>query len=464
MLRSQFLIDQIRVALIGELKLIAQVQKAIVDRGCGKHQYFRLHSRADDLVHETKVSVLTAVVSGDIAAVSEVVRLIDDDEVVIAPVEPSQVKPVRCAAVPRKVRMVQHVVPQTVGNDRVVDVVVLEGVPVVRQFFWAQHEDGAVAVFIILDDRKCGECFAEADAVREDAPVERFQFVDDRQRRVLLEGVELAPDRALLEAGRLVGQHVLGGVLQKFPEDGAYRHKVDEFRRVFVIRGGDAVDDLLGHVLHQARVVPYLAEHADVLVGKRGEHLVDRIDDVVAAFASDIGGGESVKRHIGRGLFADHVHKAADVAARPVGAERRFFADPVGAFAGDSLLGQFVAKFHFELRAVERTLAAEAGDVELALFFRRFLFQKCRRGEDEAKLVDAVKLLFEGLIGVDGETRRRDGQFVALPYRDRQVVLDGFAHVVEHFRHSHRAGPLDSIIVCLIIPSRTHSSTAEIWN
>lgn len=50
--------------------------------------------------------------------------------------------------------MEKHIVVQAVGRNRVVDVVVLVGVPVLGELFRAKDEDGLVAVLIVLDDGK----------------------------------------------------------------------------------------------------------------------------------------------------------------------------------------------------------------------------------------------------------------------------------------------------------------------
>ena len=56
-LRIQLLFEYFRVTLVGQCKLIAQIEKSIVDRRCRKHQHLRLYARAYDLAHQNLVAI-----------------------------------------------------------------------------------------------------------------------------------------------------------------------------------------------------------------------------------------------------------------------------------------------------------------------------------------------------------------------------------------------------------------------
>ena len=65
-------------------KLILQVHKTIVDRRCGEHQNFRLYTGTDDLFHQLLIAVfLRVAVCSD--TIAEIMRLIDDDEIIVSP-------------------------------------------------------------------------------------------------------------------------------------------------------------------------------------------------------------------------------------------------------------------------------------------------------------------------------------------------------------------------------------------
>ena len=88
------LVEVGRVPLVGEGELVLQVGKAVVDRRRREHEHLRPNTRADDALHEPLIAVLLcAAVRSD--AVAEVMRLVDHDEVVVAPVQAIQIEPVR---------------------------------------------------------------------------------------------------------------------------------------------------------------------------------------------------------------------------------------------------------------------------------------------------------------------------------------------------------------------------------
>ena len=74
------------VALIGNGKLILQIHKTVIDRRGGEHQDFRLDAGADNLFHQLLIAVLLRVaVRAD--TVAEVMGFVNDDQVIVAPVE-----------------------------------------------------------------------------------------------------------------------------------------------------------------------------------------------------------------------------------------------------------------------------------------------------------------------------------------------------------------------------------------
>ena len=141
-------------------------------------------------------------------AVAEVVGFINDDQIVVAPVQAIQIEAIRFSAASGQVCVEQDVIVQPIRCNRVVHIVVLVGVPVFRQFFGAQHKNRLVSILIILYDSQCGKGLAKANTVRKDAAVVLFQLIDDGKHRILLEVVQQTPDFALLEAGCLIRQFV----------------------------------------------------------------------------------------------------------------------------------------------------------------------------------------------------------------------------------------------------------------
>ena len=156
--------------------------------------------------------------------------------------------------------MVKNIVTESVSGNGVIDIVIFIGVPVVCQLLGAEHKNGLVAVFVVFNNCKCGKGFTKTNAVRKDAAVIFFKFIYDGKGSVLLEVIEHPPNLAFLEASRFVGQNIFGHILQKLIEDVIERHEVDEIRRILVIRGGDAVNNLVSNDLKHLAVIPYLIE------------------------------------------------------------------------------------------------------------------------------------------------------------------------------------------------------------
>ena len=79
---------------IGQGQLVAQIVETVVDGGGRQHQHLGFDAGPDDLVHQFLVTgflLLEGVV------VAEIMRFIDDDQIVIAPVHPVQRNAVGCA-------------------------------------------------------------------------------------------------------------------------------------------------------------------------------------------------------------------------------------------------------------------------------------------------------------------------------------------------------------------------------
>lgn len=62
--------------------------------------------------------------------------------------------------------MVKDIVTEPVGGNRIVDIIVFIGVPVICQLFWAKDKNGFVSVLVVFDDCERRESFTETDAVR----------------------------------------------------------------------------------------------------------------------------------------------------------------------------------------------------------------------------------------------------------------------------------------------------------
>jgi hypothetical protein len=87
LLGAELCVEVFRVAFVGQGQLIPQVVEAVVDRRGREHQHLGLDALFDDGIHQLLVARLV-VLEG--VVVAEIVRLVDDHQVVIAPIDAIQ--------------------------------------------------------------------------------------------------------------------------------------------------------------------------------------------------------------------------------------------------------------------------------------------------------------------------------------------------------------------------------------
>ncbi len=216
------------VALGDEGDLVAQVGQPVVHRCGGEHEHPGLDAFADDPAHEAVVAGLAALLRG--ALVAEVVRLVDDDEVVVPPVHVGEVDVAREPAVPGEVGVVEDVVVEAVRGEEVAAVVRAVERPVVAQALGAEHEDAVVAQLVVLDDGQRLEGLPEADAVGDDAAAVAVELVDGADDPIALELVELAPDDGVADAGSGLDHLLLVQLVAAITEEVVEGEGVDEKR------------------------------------------------------------------------------------------------------------------------------------------------------------------------------------------------------------------------------------------
>ena len=409
LLGAQLVAKQPCIAFISQGQLVAQIVEPVVDRRGGQHQHLGFDALLDDGIHQLLVARLLVLVD---IVVAEVVRLINDHQVIVAPVDPVKRRAKRLAAGALQIGMAQHFVVEPVFGEDVGFEVAVVGEPVVGQLLGTQHQHRAIAQLVVLDDGQRREGFAQAHAIGQDAAVVGFQLVDDAGGGIALEVEQLLPHQGVQVAGAVVGQHVFGEVFQELVEDVVEHQEVDALGRILLVHRRNVLAHQAGHVFELVGISPNLVKQAQKNAGIGGlVELVDDIGDGIAALVAQIHSGKAVQRHVngigrccGSGL---HRCKLLHGCATAVGPELGLAAHPVGTFAGDGTLGQFVFELHLEFGAVEAALCIGFGDVEFTpLFFGdvgHLVGHERRRREYELKRLDRFQLAFQGLVGVNGK-------------------------------------------------------------
>ena len=210
----ELIVNKSSVALIGKRQLILQIIEAVVNRRCRQHQHFRLDTFPDHCIQKLQITVFFFVIfSGELATVAEIMRFVNYNQIIIGPIDTSQIQTIGYSVGSVQVRMIENIIAQTVRCNRIIDVIILVCVPVVSQFFGAKHQHRLISVFIIFDNRQGGECFTKTNTVCQYTTVIFFEFVDDGERRIFLEVKQHTPDFAVLEAGCLIGQYIFRDIL-----------------------------------------------------------------------------------------------------------------------------------------------------------------------------------------------------------------------------------------------------------
>ena len=297
------------MTFVSQLQLVLQVAKTIVDRSCTEHQHFGLYAGTNHPVHQSLIAVffLLLTIFDDvqfvivfiyISAITEVVAFVYDNKVVIAPVYPLKVNTVRHPSVPAQIAMKENVITQTVGHQRIILVIGLEGAPVVVKLLRTEHKYRLVAVLVVLDHTQSRKGLAQAHRVGKDAPVILFEFVDDSQGCILLEVVELVPYNTFTEPCLLVRQHIFVDILKEFVEDVVQCYEVYELRRILLIHRFDVFQHLIGHILKLLSILPLFIEYSKVFFCKGRRHHIDHGIDTVATLTTQFCSCKLIERHI----------------------------------------------------------------------------------------------------------------------------------------------------------------------
>ena len=347
--------------------------------------------------------------------------------------------------------MKEYVVVQAIRCNRVVDIIVLIGVPVLRELFRAEHQHGFIAALIVLDHRESREGFPESHTVCQNAAVISLKLIDDGKHRIALKVIEQAPDFALFKSGCLVRQHILGDIVQKFMKHVVERHKIDELRRILLIDGTDSLNDRLGHILHSAPVIPKRLKVPDSRLGNLcllSRFLFDAEDilnKTVSALCPQIDGGKFLKRGINRGRKRGlYRHRAVKSSISRICFEFRLFPNPRRALSCNAALREFVPEFNLEFRPVETGLARKLRNIKfLSLLFSvsqpsRTVIHKARRGVEKAEFFDTFQFFLQGLIGIDGKAGSRNRDLASLAYGILQIIQKLLCRIIQNFyRRSH---------------------------
>ena len=252
---AQLLAEIFRVAFVSQRELVAQIIEAVIYRSSGQHQNLGFNALADDLVHQFLIAGFPVL---DGIVVSEIVRFIDDDQIIITPVNAVQRNAERLSRGAGEVGVAQNVIIEAIPGEDVGRQVAVVVQPVVREFLGAQHQHRAVAQFVIFHNGQSRECFTKPHAVGQDAAVVSFQLIDNAYCGITLKIEKLVPDQRALITRAVVGQDVFIDIIEEIPENIVEHQEIDALRRIFLIDRGNMITDCVGHIFKFCWVIPDL--------------------------------------------------------------------------------------------------------------------------------------------------------------------------------------------------------------
>ena len=89
----KFAVKILSIAFICNCQLVSQIHKSIINRCSRKHQDFRLNAWTDYFIHQFHISIFHSV-GMCTSTITEIVWFVDNNQIIIAPIQPIQVKSV----------------------------------------------------------------------------------------------------------------------------------------------------------------------------------------------------------------------------------------------------------------------------------------------------------------------------------------------------------------------------------
>ena len=234
------------VAFGGKGNLVAQVGHAVVDRSGGEHEHAGSDAFPDDATHEAVIPGFAALSGGFFVA--EVVRFVNDDQVIVAPVDMSEINIARQPAVSGQVGVIEDIVVETVAGQEVAAIVGLVQGPVVAETFGTKDEDPVIAQLVILDDRQGLEGFPESDAVGNNTAAEAVELVDRANHPVTLEFIQFFPDSGVADTSCRLDDSVFVEIFAAGAEQVLEDERVDEIWGAANGVGLQGIDQLAFHL------------------------------------------------------------------------------------------------------------------------------------------------------------------------------------------------------------------------
>ena len=197
-----------------------------------------------------------------------------------------------------KVCVIQYLIVQTIFCKRVVDIVITVCIPVVGELLRAKNQNAFVSGLVVFDNSQCRKSLTETNRISQNTTIVFFEFIDNGKSGVTLEVEQHIPHLAVLKAGCLVWECVLGNIIQKLAENIIEGHEVDEFGSVLVIDRRNVFNHLVSYILEVLLVVPELLKKVNIALARGERQSLREVVSIVATLTTEINRCELIKGHI----------------------------------------------------------------------------------------------------------------------------------------------------------------------
>ena len=413
-----------------QINLVPQINQRSIHRRGRQHQHLGARAAGDNLIQQSPVTLPIVV--------AEVVRFVNDHQIVAGPVKVAQVNAAGNAGVAGQVGMRQQRIAQAVAGKGILNMSVggLVQRPVFLQLFGAEYQNPLVPQLKVFDDGQGGVGFAQPHAVGQDAAVVLPHLDDGAADAVFLKLVKGVPDLAGGKAGG-------GQIGIAFPQGFNVLAKqlvqgfvIDPLRGVVLPDARQGIQHLLLDIPGAAGVAPQAVEPLPQL-GQGGGVIGSQVDfQVGAVAAAQPAPGKVGTAHHGSADAA--IRPGAVSPARPGGkvklaVQKAGLPDRTDVHAGAGRPGSAAP---CQLTLLQGMVRSQPRLGKFKGFrFRRAgiqLLHGCRVAKEETHGGDAVQFLGQQFVAVNGKVGGYEVEGIGGAQMGAQVVGNGGGFVVQN--------------------------------
>ena len=242
--------------------------------------------------------------------VTEVVRLVNHHQVIIAPIDKTQINSIRGATLTTKIRMIKNIVIQAVISQGIILIIALKSIPVITQTLRTKNKNSLVSGFKIFNNTQRRKRFTKTHRIGKYTSTITIKFCNTSNYGVPLEIVKHIPNLRLLEANSFIRKRGVIDVFKEFTKNIIKRNKINKLWRIFFVSCRNIFKHGISYVSQAIFITPHFIESVNVLFCQRSMNFDYRRICVITSIFTQFGGSEVCKRTISSiSLRTFYIHK-----------------------------------------------------------------------------------------------------------------------------------------------------------